>query len=201
MKTYATQSDCFSSWEQEALSFHRATARVKAAQESVLRKILMENSATEYGKRFGFAETTSSYEYRERVPMVDYAAIESYVERIAGGEHDILFRGRPLCLQPTAGTTSGSKMIPFTVALRKEFQRGVAAWHCDMWSQMPGMRQGKAYWSVSPVLGEGRMTTGGIPVGFLDDTEYLTPAMASALKKTFAVPNSVGLVREGELFR
>lgn len=201
MKTSLAHMICFVSSAWEAQAFRRATKQVKKRQERLLAKILRDNADTAYGQLYGFGAITSSAAYRARVPLVDYAAIAPQIERIAAGEKDILFRGGPLCMQPTSGTTSAAKLIPFNSELRRAFQRAVAAWSFDMQSRMPALLRGKAYWSISPVGSARSLTTGGIPIGFLDDTEYLTPVRGLLLKGTFAVPVEVGLIRDTVLFR
>lgn len=201
MKARLAHMACFAASAWEALSFHRATKRLRETQERVLKKILRENAGTVYGKQFGFNTISSGKAYRARVPLVDYASITDHMERIAVGEKDVLFRGAPLCMQPTSGTTSAAKLIPFTKGMSREYQRAVSAWTFDMQSHAPALLRGKAYWSLSPVLSERTRTPGGIPIGFLDDTEYLSPAMGLLLRRTFAVPCEVGLVRETALFR
>jgi hypothetical protein len=186
---------------RETLSFRQATKRVRETQERVLAKILSDNTDTVYGRLYGFGDVASSEAYQAHVPLVEYPSLHPYIERIAAGEEHVLFRGAPLCLQPTSGTTSAAKLIPFTAGLRIQYQRAVSAWIFDMQSHSPALLKGKAYWSISPVASERTLTSGGIPVGFLDDTEYLAPAMAALIRNTFAVPGEVGLVRDTGLFR
>jgi hypothetical protein len=48
------------------------------------------------------------------VPIRDYEALRTYVDRVVAGEQDILWPGKPLYFAKTSGTTSGAKYIPLT---------------------------------------------------------------------------------------
>jgi hypothetical protein len=186
---------------KESVHFRNATRDVKAAQTAILQKTLSENKLTACGKTYKF-ETINSYrEYRQRVPLVEYDDIRPSIDRILAGEADILFAGRPLCLQPTSGTTSGRKFIPFNHALRKQFQRGVATWIFDLFAHEHGLVAGKWFWSLSPVGMQAQSGQTKVPVGFLDDTGYLGPVLGPLLKKSFAVPSEAATIQDSETFR
>src|SRR5207237_3883336 len=67
----------------------------------------------------------------------------------------------------------GEKLIPYTAGLRRQFQRAVAVWIHDLFRHRPLLRQGRAYWSISPALSAPRRTVAGIPIGFDEDAAYL----------------------------
>ncbi|MBM3276086.1 MAG: GH3 auxin-responsive promoter family protein, partial [Candidatus Sericytochromatia bacterium] len=86
------------------------------------------------------------------------------------------------------------KYIPYTAALRREFQEATGAWLFDLWRNRPGLRRGGAYWSVSPAAREREFTPGGLPVGFADDTEYFDPLTRWVLRQLLVVPGTVAHV-------
>lgn len=94
---------------------------------------------TIYGKRFGFSMIRSVDDFRARIPLFDYSDIGAYIGRIAAGENNVLFPGKPLCMQPTSGSSSASKLIPFTAALKEEYQRGVSPWTFDIHAKNPSL--------------------------------------------------------------
>ncbi|MEL6615537.1 MAG: GH3 auxin-responsive promoter family protein [Bacteroidota bacterium] len=63
------------------------------------------------------------------------------------------------------------------------------------------MFHGPAYWSVSPATGERETTSGGIPIGFLDDAEYLSPLHRWLSSAAMAVPSGVRHLRDVEAFQ
>jgi GH3 auxin-responsive promoter len=78
---------------------------------------LMKNLAkTSFGSDHGIKPSTSYSEFKKLVPVNDYEGLKSYFDRIAEGEKDVCWPGKPLYLAKTSGTTSGSKYIPITKA-------------------------------------------------------------------------------------
>ena len=184
----------------EARRFGRAMLDVGAAQASLLAQLLRDNRDTEFGRRHGFAQITSPAEYQRRVPPSVHADYSELLQRIAGGEANVLTREPVDVLQPTSGTTGGEKLIPLTAGLRRQFHRAVAAWMYDLLRNRPALRRGRAYWSISPAVAD-RRTAGGIPIGFDDDADYLGGIGRLLLRSLLAVPSEVARVGSADAFR
>ncbi len=182
-------------------AFHRATCQVARTQERVLHAILRANRGTEFGVRYGFDRLEGPREYQERVPLSTYADYAEPIRRIAAGEVSVLTRAPVRLLEPTSGTTGGEKLIPYTATLRRQFQRAVAAWVADLFWHRPGVRRGRAYWSLSPALGGARRSVGGIPIGFEDDAAYLGDLEKAALRRLLVVPSALARIPDLEAFR
>jgi hypothetical protein len=105
-------------------------------------------------------------------------------------------------LEPTSGTSSRAKLIPFTENLQNEFSAAVAPWLYAMANEFPSISKGTAYWSLSPAgTSDRRVSRGGVPIGFPNDSEYLENGLGRALSAGFAVPPSVGQLNDTELWR
>ncbi len=185
----------------EARAFHRATRQVERAQAGVLRAILQRNRETEFGREHGFARVTNTRHYQARVPLSTHEDYAAAVRRIAAGRPNVLTAERVLLLEPTSGTTGGEKLIPYTASLRKQFQRGVAAWMANLMWRRPAVRRGRAYWSISPAFGHLRRSAGGIPIGFEDDAAYLGTLEQVALRRLLVVPSVVARLPDLTTFR
>jgi hypothetical protein len=185
----------------EAAAFRRAARYVEAGQSTVLREILHGNRDTEIGQRYGFGHICSARQFQSHVPLSTYADYEPVVSRIAAGEQNLLTADRVELLEPTSGTTQGEKLIPYTRSLRRQFQRGVSAWIADLFQQRPAIRDGRAYWSISPMMGPPRQTSSGIPIGFADDTAYLGRMEQLVLHRILAVPSLVSRLTDMAWFR
>ncbi len=183
-----------------ALAFHDATRKVAPTQADLLMSMLRDNQETAIGRQFDFALIQSPSEYQKRLPLATYETFANAVGRIAAGESNVLTREPVVLLEPTSGTTSGEKLIPYTAELRSQFQRGIAPWIANLLHQRPGLRNGRTYWSISPALGR-RMTTGGIPIGFDDDTAYLGVAERFAAARLLATPPSLAHINDLDAFR
>ena len=138
---------------REAAAFGRACRRVADTQRRLLLHILSRNRDSEFGRAHGFADIRDVRAYQERVPLASYDNFFELIQRIAAGQKKVLTCEPVQLLEPTSGSTGGEKLIPYTSELRRQFQRGLAAWIHDLFQGRPGIRAGRAYWSISPACG------------------------------------------------
>jgi hypothetical protein len=182
--------------------FHRAVKRVEEEQQAILRRLLSANADTEFGRRHGFSSIQSAREYQQRVPLREYEEFQPWIDRIASGESVNALTSEPVHLfEPTSGSSSASKLIPYTESLQREFQAGIRAWIADLFLRCPDLMGGQAYWAVSPVASRTNETHGGIRVGFEDDTSYVGDWQSTLVQAVMAVPSVVRLISEMETFR
>lgn len=186
---------------REAHLFHRATSAVAETQSAVLQTIIAANRHTQFGRRHGFGSIETPSQFQERVPLSTYDSYQQSIDRIAAGEPNVLTTEKVELLEPTSGTTNGTKLIPYTRSLRRQFQRALAGWIWDLMRHRPAVRHGSAYWSISPALGPQRRTPAGIPIGFDDDTAYLGLIERFAVNSLLAVPPSVAKLSDIDNFR
>ena len=181
----------------EYARFRRAVHRVEREQEAVLASILRANAATEFGQLHGFAYIRNAEEYRHSVPLGSYETHQPWITRAADAIPNVLTREPVRLFEPTSGSSGASKLIPYTAALQQAFQRAIATWIADLFTHLPGLLHGPAYWSVSPASGgPAQLTAGGIPIGFEDDTAYLAGWRRSLTKAVMAVPGSRSRISE-----
>ena len=140
----------------EYARFQRATRRVKQTQDSVLREILRTNADCEFGRSHNFEQLSREKHildcFRDRVAVHDYDDVRPQLDRIALGAERVLTSQHVLMLEPTGGSKGGAKLIPYTRLLRRQFQRGIAAWIANLLTGRPALKRGRAYWSISPAL-------------------------------------------------
>ncbi|MFT5156961.1 MAG: hypothetical protein ACI83I_001511 [Bacteroidia bacterium] len=90
------------------------------AQEALLNQAATMHELVAVAKNtaFGFDKDFDAITYYEsfksKVPVNDYEGTKSYFDRIANGEENVCWPGKPLYLAKTSGTTSGTKYIPIT---------------------------------------------------------------------------------------
>lgn len=87
-----------------------------ADQEAILKEIIKSSINTQFGKDHNFSTIKTHAEFVKQVPIRDYEGIKPYIEEIKKGKHNVLWKGVPLYLAKTSGTTSGVKYIPITKA-------------------------------------------------------------------------------------
>jgi GH3 auxin-responsive promoter len=178
------------------LALCRAMKRPEEAQAALLSRLLQANANSAYGKKFGFDRLRRISDFQATVPIVSYDDLKPWVEEILEGKSQVLTTEPVLMLEKTSGSTSAAKYIPYTAALRQEFQRAVRAWIFDLYLYRPALLAGCAYWSITPLARERKVSPGGIPIGFESDTEYFNKFEQFLLRKTLATPNPVARVAD-----
>jgi hypothetical protein len=85
-------------------------------QDKVFSKLMKNLAKTQFGKDYQIHADETYESFKKKVPVRDYEGLRLYFDRIANGEANICWPGRPIYLAKTSGTTSGSKYIPITKA-------------------------------------------------------------------------------------
>lgn len=75
---------------------------------------LNENSDTEFGRRYGFAQINSVREYQKKIPLSGYDDYAHDIERIIDGEKNILTARDVVYFCISSGTVGDEKYIPLT---------------------------------------------------------------------------------------
>lgn len=201
IKTMAANALWWASCMRGALAFARAMENVAGAQAALLWALLARNAETEWGRRYGFAGIRSIREFQATVPLTTYEDYSEAIERIGAGKAGVLTRDPVRLLELTSGSTAPTKLLPYTDALKQEFQRAISPWIADLYKHHPALLRGTSYWSVSPIVQQQTRTAGGIPIGFEEDSEYLGRVQGALLRSLLAVPPLVRQVAEMETFR
>lgn len=150
---------------------------------------LRDNETTQYGKEHRFSEIKDYRIYAERVPLVeDWGQLAPYVEQTMQGKPLVFTSEDPVGFEETSGTEGFAKCIPYTRALKREFERAVAVWMVALSLDCPAAFGDKSYWSISPALKEKRRTPTGLPIGLEDDTDYFHPITAWLLRQVLVRP-------------
>jgi len=89
-------------------------ATAVADQENILQQLIKVGRGTEYGKSMGLDKVAKYEEFKQAIPIQDYEQMRPWINKIKEGKHNILWKGRPIYLAKTSGTTSGTKYIPIT---------------------------------------------------------------------------------------
>ncbi len=182
------------------MRFNRALHDPEKSQRQILRRLLTSNAASAYGRAYGFGEIRSYEQFRERVPVVEYEALEPWVARIVRGEQSVLTVEPVMRLLPTSGSTGGRKLIPFTATFQRELNAAIGPWIVDLCRQNPSIALGPAYWSISPAI-PASAEKSAVPVGFDDDSAYVGGLRRRFVKASFAVPSALRLVGDVESSR
>lgn len=83
-------------------------------QEAILEELIKTGQKTEFGKDHHFDNIQSYSDFKQAVPIRDYEQFKPYIEKIKEGKQNVLWKGQPIYLAKTSGTTSGVKYIPIS---------------------------------------------------------------------------------------
>ena len=183
-----------------AARFRAEAGRVAETQQAKLMAIITANAGSRFGRDHGFDRIDGYKAFRARVPVSDYACYKDYITALKRGEQNQLTAEPVRLLEPTGGGSSGSKLIPYTSGLQREFMAGVKPWLADLYVRYPRIAGGSSYWSISPLVDGVAQSTSAIPIGFEDDADYFGP-LSGVLQSIYPVPKQVRLVRESDNFR
>jgi len=174
--------------------------RIEETQRQYLLKLIRKNTETMYGKINKYSHISSIREYQRAIPITDYEDYSPYIEEIAAGKAHVLTHEPVLLFEPSSGTLSSSKLIPYTNSLKVEFQRGIAPWIVSLYKRTPELMRGSAYWCISPPVVQSQKY-GMVPVGFDHDAEYLGFIGRTLHSMVSAVPQEVADIAKIEEFR
>lgn len=168
-------ASCLPGWVcfKLALYFPRQT------QLRILRRITTQNRETRFLREQPF-DQLAPRSYDDMVPEI---------ERIMRGEPNVLTRVAPFLLEPTGGSTSGTKLIPYTRALKQEFQRAIDPWIAGLFLKWPSLLFGRHYWCITPSTPIDQDSA--VPIGFDSDDAYLGRLQRWLVGRIFAVPSTI----------
>jgi hypothetical protein len=174
--------------------------RLRHVQTRLLARILRDARDTRYGSRHEFADVHAPAEFQE-LPLTEYTDYLPYVTSIRSGGRGELTEEPVLLLQPTSGTTAGSKLIPYTAGLHREFQHAIDPWLFQTYRNHPSLFLGRHYWSITPSTSFESDASDRIRVGFADDTEYLNGLARIVAGRLLAVPAAVSRIADTPSFQ
>jgi GH3 auxin-responsive promoter len=83
-------------------------------QDHIFQSLIKNGLKTEFGKEHHFEKIKNHDDFIKNVPIREYEDFKKYIDKIKQGKHNILWKGIPLYLAKTSGTTSGIKYIPIS---------------------------------------------------------------------------------------
>lgn len=173
---------------------------VRAMQEKILLRIVGNNRDARFGREHGFESVRDIASYRARVPIAGYETFQPLIDETMKTGMPVLTKERPLIYEPTSGSASAAKYIPYTASLQREYLRSIHAWLSDLYSCVHPIKNGRHFWSVSPPSQAARTTGDSTPIGFSDDTAYLG-WKGSVMERAMAVPSCVRHLSSVENFK
>ena len=171
--------------------FRSALAQPAALQAQHLRRIVLRNQSSSFGREHGFASIRDAADFARHVPIRDYESLSPWIDRAASGEAHALTEEPIVAFEETGGSSAGPKLVPCTASGLAEFQAGLRPWLDDLFIAVPGLDRGSFYWAISPACRPPRRTRGGVPIGMAGDEAYFGEDLASQIVAALAVTPDV----------
>jgi hypothetical protein len=112
MSLLTASAKIFAAYTASRVRNRRANAL--SSQQKIFRLLVETGSKTFFGKEHGMSGQMNYDAFRKNIPVRDYEGTRKYIEQIINGQNDVLWKGKPMYLSKTSGTTSGVKYIPIT---------------------------------------------------------------------------------------
>ena len=159
----------------------------EAIQRGVLKRLISEASATEWGTRHNYSAIRQYEQFAARVGLQDYEALKDDIDRMRQGERDVLWKGGCKWFAKSSGTTNDkSKFIPVTSAgLHNVHYRGATDVVATYIAANPGSRllSGKGL-----ILGGSHSSNYNLPSSLVGDLSAILIENCSPLVNMFRVP-------------
>ena len=162
----------------------RKTHDPRITQWNVLQGILERNKDTSFGKEHGFATITSYREFRHAVPVNDYEALRSYIDRQEVEKAPHLNPQQPVMYAQTSGTSGKPKYIPVQKHTISQYRRSQHIVAYTIYAAIPDVYRGKILAIVAPAV-EGHLES-GTPYGSMSG--IIDRSMPQVVKKKYVVP-------------
>ena len=174
---------------RSARQFISAFSDVRKTQEKIFNHLLQLSRGTPSAGGLGLNQIQTYLEFREKIAVTGYETFSPGIEKQKSGEKSVLSLSPCSKYQPTSGSTSTMKWIPYTEALLAEFNRAAGAWISDMGKNYPAIKNGKHYWSLSWLPDELRAEVSS------NDAELFPLWKRVLMQNTMAVPDGISRVK------
>lgn len=128
--------------------FLRDSGRLEEVQRGILSSTLNGYANTAWGRRYEVSGDWCYKRFQAEVPLQSYSSLQPFLALKAG-----IIPERVVCWEPTGGSTGGSKWIPWTKGLQRQFHCAVAPWIAEMYLEFPSLRNGRSFWQLTPHTG------------------------------------------------
>lgn len=156
---------------------------IESVQKKVLNKILSRIDSLQ-GKP---GKELSWQEFQSQVACSNYSDWEQRIKQQKKGQGNLI--DSPIIrYQPTSGSTSQVKTIPYTQLFLDELDNAISPWLSSMYGKYPGIKNGVHYWSLSWIPESKR---DGEFEDTNDDSQLLSPAKRLIAYFSQPVPSMV----------
>lgn len=175
--------------------FERHLGDLETAQRARLSRWLAAVSRSAEGRRLGVRADWTWEEFARQMPVTGYKDYAERIEAQRGQPQPTLIDSPVARYQPTSGSTSAVKWVPYTKMFLDELDQVISAWIGDLYRQYPGQGEGTHYWSLSWIPTEMRGQTAG---DINDDMKMLSWGKRLLAYLTQAAPQEIALAQTSD---
>lgn len=168
--------------------FARDLNQLEQVQRQQLSRWLATASRAPYWQKRGVKANWTWEAFTSQVPWSSYADYAQTLNDQRTAQQALLMDSPVARYQPTSGSTSAVKWIPYTKLFLNELDDAISAWVGDLYEQFPGQGKGRHYWSLSWIPTHLRAETAG---DINDDMKMLSWGKRLLTYLTQAVPQEV----------
>lgn len=168
---------------------------VEAIQRARLTRWLAAAAQSPEGQRRGVRADWSWEQFAQHIPVTSYNDYADVLARQKETRERLMIDSPVMRYQPTSGSTSAVKWIPYTKLYLEELDEVISAWVGDLYRQFPGQAQGTHYWSLSWIPTDMRSQTAG---DINDDMKMLSWGKRLLAHLTQSVPQDVAMAESSD---
>lgn len=175
------------------LEYERFMCEIKNPErtiEKTFRGVLRELSSSKYGQLHKIKTNSSFKDFSSNLPVISYEDISSYIMDSSFGKPSYLTSSKIKGYEQTSGSSSSRKIIPYTQAGLKQFQKYFSIYIYDTLKYRPKLKSFKTFYSISPPPIKGIKDVEGFKT-FQNDEDYLGFFGKNLIRKYSAIPSSI----------
>jgi hypothetical protein len=175
--------------------FEKQLGELESVQRAKLKRWLSAAARSPEGQRRGVREDWSWETFSAQMPMTGWSDYAELVHEQRQRKQSLLIDSPVMRYQPTSGSTSAVKWVPYTKMFLEEIDQVITAWVGDLYRQFPKQTRGTHYWSLSWIPTELRGQTAG---DINDDMKMLSWGKRFLAYLTQAAPQDIALAHSSE---
>jgi hypothetical protein len=186
------------SWIHKGLGLYYARAegtfraKLGRLEENQRLKLAETMDSLATTQQWGEISSFSYEKLRDRVPLREYSEYQDLFESQRHSPDSALLCSGVSRFEPTSGSTSARKWIPYSPQFLSDINKAAAVWMGDIYKTVPEVQNGPHYWSLSWLPQELRTLTSN------DDSEIFPWWQQLFLKNLMATPGKVSLAPTSE---
>lgn len=188
------QASYFLSRQGEKI-FSQSCINIEAAQKKAFNNVLSSIEGSKNALKHNLSTSSNLQEFKQQVPITEYEYWEGDIEKQQFEQINLLTNNNCYRYQPTSGSTSKIKWIPYNQSFLDELDNAIAPWLTDLYRTYPKLKKGRHYWSLSWVPSDLRNK---LTSSINNDLQLLPWWKQIFMSGTMAVPESISLAESSD---